>query len=111
MGNECESQRIAGHADVRSATVPFNGFGGNRPVLSHRPQADADEALMFRFSPISEIELPEDGGEVPDAPAIRLVAVSPTPPADVQPVSVPLRSERARALLLSVLGAPDRAAS
>lgn len=107
MGNAFASQAFI---DTRGGRedAPLAGFRGRAVLLSNRPAADCDEALMFGLAPVSEVELPADGGARADGAQVRLATVSGEPAAT--PGAMPLRSERARTLLRSMLGEPERAA-
>ncbi len=112
MENTCATGQIVGLEFVHIGVLHACGMDG-RNIIDLTVEADEADGveLLFGTAPISEVELPADGGRQPRAP--RLTVIGSDGPVDLTETAAAVRGrvERARQGLREMLRPADRAAS
>lgn len=111
MGSHCASSTFVGTGIVPALPLARRQMTRQPAWAAPTASTDEDEGMIFAGAPVSEIELPADGG-AGEAGAPRLTVLS-SVETDVVIEEMPgvTRAERARQVIRSMLRSQERAAS
>lgn len=113
MGKHCAWSTLVGAEIVPVMPRSFLEMHRPAPAWSARTHAtDDDEGLNFANVPVSEVELPSDGGgSEASMPRLTVLSSVTVTEVEIEEVPEPTRAERARQVIRSMLRAQERAAS